>query len=140
MIADEKLRVTVGDMGVFVHFKASNGQEAGLNILAMAKQSGLISAQTLLAWCRDRINEQPANVISPELRSELLEQADPGTLPQSDLEAASERYGNPEPITDAWIDEEEARAAEASAVSLPGDQFMKLLAVARNGLRPKVTY
>jgi hypothetical protein len=38
MIADEKLRVTVGDMGVFVHFKASNGQEAGLNILEMASK------------------------------------------------------------------------------------------------------
>ena len=92
----------------------------------------------MLAWCRDRINEQPANTISPELRSELLEQTGLGTLAGSELEQAAGQYGNPQPVNGEWLDQEEARAEGAAAVCLPGDQFLELLAVARNGLRPRV--
>jgi hypothetical protein len=70
--------------------------------------------------------------ISPELRSELLEQADPEILAESELEQAAGQYGS------EWLDQEEARAAGAAAVCLPGDQLLELLAIARNGLRPKV--
>jgi hypothetical protein len=55
----------------------------------------------------------------------------------SELEAAGQ-YGNPQPVNGEWFDQEEARAEGAAAVCLPGDQFLKLLAVARNGLRPRV--
>ena len=98
-------------------------------------KEGLISAQTLLAWCRDRINEQPANTISPELRSELLEQTDPGTLAESELEQAAGQYGDPQLVNGQWLDRRKHALRRAAAVCLPGDQFLELLAVARNGLR-----
>ena len=55
----------------------------------------------------------------------------------SDLKDAASKYGNPEPVNHKWLDREEQRAQTAAAVQLPADQFLALIAVARNGLRPK---
>lgn len=56
----------------------------------------------------------------------------------SDLKAAAAKFGNPEVINNDWLDREEARADGAAAVSIPGDQYLMLLAMARNGLRPRL--
>lgn len=55
-----------------------------------------------------------------------------------DLKAAAAKFGNAEPVNHDWLDREEQRAQMAAAVSLPADQFLALIAVARNGLRPKL--
>lgn len=41
------------------------------------------------------------------------------------------------PINHEWLDTAEQRAQMAESVTLPIDQFLALIAVARNGLRPK---
>lgn len=41
------------------------------------------------------------------------------------------------PINHDWLDTAEQRAQMAESVTLPIDQFLALIAVARNGLRPK---
>ena len=42
-----------------------------------------------------------------------------------------------EVISEAWIDEAEELAANAASVTIPGEEFGKLLVAARNGLRRK---
>jgi hypothetical protein len=138
MTSHDNLHVTVGDIGVFVHFRDRDGSEAGLDIINLAEESGPIFGRILFSWCRDRIAEQAAKALSPELRAELLARTDPSLLQSSELEQACKDVGHRVPINHDWLDEQELRAEGAAAVSLPGDQFLDLLAVARNGLRPKV--
>jgi hypothetical protein len=138
MTPHDNLHVTVGDMGVFVRFSANDGSEAGLDIINLAEESGPIFGRILFSWCRDRIKEQPAKVLSPDVRAQLLARTDPGLLGSCELEQASKESRHRVPINHDWLDEQELRAEGAAAVSLPGDQFLDLLAVARNGLRPNV--
>jgi hypothetical protein len=56
------------------------------------------------------------------------------------LEQANKETGHRVPIDHDWPDEQELRAEGAAAVCLTSDQFLDLLAVARNGLRPKSRY
>jgi len=137
MALHDNLHVTVGDIGVFVHFRTGDGSEAGLDIIELAKESGPIFGRILFSWCRDRIMERPAKVLSSGLRAELLARTDPVLLESSDLEQPKNEHGERMPINHDWLDEQELRAEGATEVSLPGDQFLDLLAVARNGLRPK---
>lgn len=57
---------------------------------------------------------------------------------EDDLKEVAKEYGNMKPINHAWLDEQEQRSQMAAAVALPADQYMALLALARNGLRPKL--
>jgi hypothetical protein len=138
MTSHEHLHVVVGETGVFVRFSASDGSEAGVDIIHLAEESGPIFGRILFSWCRDRIKDQPAKALSPDLRAELLARTDPGLQGSSALEQASKDSGHRVPINHDWLDEQELRAEGAAAVSLPGDQFLDLLAVARNGLRLKL--
>jgi hypothetical protein len=137
MTSHDNLHVTVGDIGVFVYFRAPDGSEAGLDIINLAEESGPIFGRILFSWCRDRITEQPAKALSPDLRAELLARTDPASVGNSGLEQATKDFGHRVPISHDWLDEQELLAEGAAAVCLSGDQFLDLLAVARNGLRPK---
>jgi hypothetical protein len=138
MNSDNNLFVTIDVFGVFVNFKASDGTEARMSIIEVAKDLGEGFGRTLAQWCEDRIKEQSPNTLSPNVRNELLVQIEPLIVAQSDFDYACEHFGDPQPINQEWLDQEEARAHGAAAVTLPGDQFLELLALARNGFRSEV--
>lgn len=136
MVPDKPLSVLVEERGVFVRFQASDGSEACLDMIGMATRSGPVFGPILLTWCRDRINDQFSDALQSDLRAQLLAQAAAATqaLAARELGQSSDgRY----PINHEWLDDQELRADGVAEVTLQSDQFLELLAVARNGLRPK---
>jgi len=71
---DHRLDVTIDISGVFVHFKASDGTEARMNIVEVAKDLGPGLGTTLARWCEDRIEEQSADKLPSKDCNELLAQ------------------------------------------------------------------
>ena len=67
----------------------------------------------------------------------IIEELGGGYRSDADLRDAVANFGNSEPVNHDWLDREEQRAQMAAAVALPADQFLALIAAARNGLRPK---
>ncbi len=137
MVPDEPVSVLVEERGVFVCFQASDGSEACLDMIGMATQSGPVFGPILVTWCRDRINDQFRDEPPSDLRAQLMAQTATAaqTLAASELERPSD--GGHHPINHEWLDDQELRADGITEVTLQSDQFLDLLAVARNGLRPK---
>ena len=139
MIPDNSLNVTVDEGGILVHFKAGDGCEACLDIIGMATQSGPVFGPILLSWCRDRINDQFSDAPPSDLRAQLMAQAAAANhaLAASEWGQSSDSYGGRHPINHEWLDDQELRVDGVTEVTLRSDEFLDLLAVARNGLRPK---
>ena len=139
MVPDKPLSVTVEEGGVFLHFTASDGSQACLDMIGMATQSGPVFGPLLLTWCNDRINDQFSDALSSDLRAQLMAQTATATqvLTATDLGQSSDYYDGHHPINHEWLDDQELRADGVIEVTLRSDEFLDLLAVARNGLRPK---
>lgn len=58
------IRINVGRHGVWLFLKASNGQEAGINVPHLAESGGII-ASAIRHWCIDR-EDQARSIASLE--------------------------------------------------------------------------
>jgi hypothetical protein len=134
MVGNEPLSVLVEERGVFVRFQTSDGSEACLDMIAMATQSGPVFGPILLTWCRDRISASPS-----DLHAQLMAQTATASqrMAASELEQSTNCNGAHRPINHEWLDDQELRADGVTEVMLRSDELLDLLAVARNGLRPK---
>jgi hypothetical protein len=88
-------------------------------------------AQSCSPGAGNRINEQPEDALSSGSREQLIVQTAP------EVPTASEPNGGRYPISHEWLDEQELLVDGVAEVTLQSDQFLDLLTVARNGLRPK---
>src|SRR4051794_4974741 len=118
-------------MEYFLCFKTSDGEAFYTDTIAISEQTDPFMRRILLQWCKDRINQTPAGILSTDARAELMAAIDEMVEERSGLETAAAESGRVDPIDAAWLEEEERRAAGASAVSLPGDQFRALLGLAK---------
>jgi hypothetical protein len=138
MVPDNPLSVTIQEIGIFVHFRTSDGSEACLDVIGMAGECGPVFGPILLNWCRDRINEQTTDALPSHVRAQLLmAQIAPEVVTANESKQSRDRYSGRHPINHEWLDEQELLADGVTEVTLQSDQFLDLLAVARNGLRPK---
>lgn len=53
-LEDAELTINSGRDGVWLHFKASNGQSASINVDNMAVGRGGITGSALSCWCDDQ--------------------------------------------------------------------------------------
>lgn len=74
---------------------------------------------------------QAAHALRALAASVARDPVDPRAIALDEDDSASVQV-----INEAWIDEAEEMAAGAASVTIPGEQFAKLLEAARNGLRP----
>lgn len=57
MTRPRRLTMTVASDGIWLHFKASNGNQVGINVEWVAEVLGPSGGKTILEWCDDRRKE-----------------------------------------------------------------------------------
>lgn len=56
-MSDCGLTIACGEDGVWLHFSASDGKSAALNVSRIRVPLGTLSGETLDSWCADRMKQ-----------------------------------------------------------------------------------
>lgn len=139
MSGSNGLTCSVSDIGIFIHFTASDGSETQVDALTVLEGSTALTNEPLFSWCHERLEEATPCEVSEERRWDLLAAIDEVAAAKkrefSQAEAAGAHLevgiggiGDP----GEWLKRAE-QALNASAVLLTKEAFRALLILAKKG-------
>ena len=140
MSGSNGLTCSVSELGIFIHFIASDGSETQIDALTVLDCSTAMTNRALLRWCQERLEEVAPYEIPEDRRWELLAAIDEVAAAKetefelAEVAGAALDAGNDDVMADAggWLERAE-QMLDASAVLLTKDAFRALLLLARKG-------
>lgn len=134
------LTCSVSELGIFIHFIASDGSETQIDALTVLDCSSALTNEPLFRWCHERLQEVTPYEIPEQRRWDLLAAIDEiaaakeRELSQAEAAGALLEAGNCDAVGNSggWLERAD-QALDASAVLLTKGAFRTLLILAKKG-------